>query len=114
MLFQVFHVGDPFDDQKPVSPVDVMHQVANIGRRKVSGVFPVYELLGQVKERLERFGERIMLEYYRVFEEDEKESFLSDEFLFQTRQIHQITCNAILMALDPGFQVLEIGSGPGC
>ena len=88
MFFQVFHVGDPFKDQEPVSPVDVMHQVGNIGRREVCGVFPVHELLGQVKERLERLGERIMLEYYRVFEEDEKESFLFDEFLFQTRQIH--------------------------
>ena len=75
MLLQVFHVGDPFDDKEPIPPVDVMHQVCDIGRGEMRRVFAVEKLFCKVEKGLESFCERIMLEYDRIFKERDKDSF---------------------------------------
>jgi len=128
---EIFHVLHPFRHEPGVHPVHIAGQVADVGRGQRRGIAAGFELLGQVADREEEIGERLVLEYHRVLDKAEEKILLCNEKIPEVGHVYLVHCNTARPGVEAqtnlfrffggntvlcekqGLQCADAGIGPG-
>ena len=72
IIFQVFHIGNPFADKQVIGPFYIAGEMVAVGLRHIGKGTSVCQFFRQMKDSAKKISEGLVFKQYRIFQKPQK------------------------------------------